>query len=341
MSNASARPPTGFPALLAALKAAGEPTRLRLLALLAEGELNVTDLTDILGQSQPRISRHLKLLAEAGLVERIREGSWAFFRLMEAEPGLSAQAGILAGILAALDRGDRVLARDRTRLAEVLQARAAAASDYFDRQAAQWDRIRALHAADQVVEAALRAVVGERPMQAILDIGTGTGRMLELFAPLAARATGVDASAGMLAVARANLERAGLRNVVVRQGDLFALPVEPDAYDLVILHQVLHYLDDGARAVREAARMLRPGGRLVVVDFAPHELESLRAEHAHRRLGFAAEAVEGWMAAAGLDPRPTHAVRPDRDGEGLLTVSIWLGRDRRVLAESLPVLEVA
>src|SRR5215207_4705168 len=196
-----------FETLLGALKAAGEPTRLRILAVLAEGELNVTDLTDILGQSQPRVSRHLKLLVEAGLVERIREGSWAFFKLAEG----TLKSGILADLLARLDRSDRTLARDRSRLVEVRRSRAAEAGEFFRKHAGDWDQIRALHASDDLVEAALRDVVGERPVQALLDLGTGTGRMLELFAPLAARAVGVDASAEMLAVARAHLEKAGIR----------------------------------------------------------------------------------------------------------------------------------
>jgi SAM-dependent methyltransferase len=322
--------PAPFDTVLAALKAAGEPTRLRLLAVLAEGELNVSDLTEVLGQSQPRISRHLKLLVEAGLVERIREGSWAFFRLADD----TLKSGTLSTILAGIDRSDRILARDRTRLVEVRRARAAEAADFFRRHAEDWDRIRALHASDAEVEAALAAVIGDKPVLALLDLGTGTGRMLELFAPLAGRAVGVDASAEMLALARANLAKAGIRNAVVRQGDLFALPVEPGAYDLVILHQVLHYLDDGGRALREAARALRPGGRLVIVDFAPHDLEFLREDFAHRRLGFPRETMEHWLAGADLVPETFRLVEPEQAAKRL-TVSIWVARDPRRLSDSI------
>lgn len=319
-----------FETVLGTLKAAGEPTRLRLLAILAEGELNVTDLTEILGQSQPRISRHLKLLVEAGLVERIREGAWAFFRLAEN----TTKSEIFAQILAGLDRSDRILARDRSRLVEVRRTRAAVAADYFRAHAGDWDRIRALHAPDEAVEAALRDVVGSQPIQAFLDIGTGTGRMLELFAPLAVRAVGIDASAEMLVIARANLERNRIRNAVVRQGDLFALSVEPGAYDLIIVHQVLHYLDDGARALREIARALRPGGRLVIVDFAPHELEFLREDFAHRRLGFARETIEHWLEAAHLRPDGWRLVDAG-EGPSSLTVSIWTGRDPRRVSDTI------
>jgi ubiquinone/menaquinone biosynthesis C-methylase UbiE/DNA-binding transcriptional ArsR family regulator len=326
--------PAPFETVLGALKAAGEPTRLRLLAILAEGELNVTDLTEILGQSQPRISRHLKLLVEAGLVERIREGAWAFFKLAEG----TLKAELFDEILAGLDRSDRTLARDRSRLVEVRSARAAVAADYFRAHAGDWDRIRALHASDDAVEAALKEVVGTRPVNAFLDIGTGTGRMLELFAPLATRAVGIDASAEMLVVARANLERNGIRNAVVRQGDLFALSVEPGAYDLIIVHQVLHYLDDGARALREIARALRPGGRLVIVDFSPHELEFMREDFAHRRLGFARETIEHWFEAAHLQPAGWREVEPGGGASGLaasLTVSIWTGRDPRLVSDKI------
>jgi ubiquinone/menaquinone biosynthesis C-methylase UbiE/DNA-binding transcriptional ArsR family regulator len=323
-----------FPALNAALKAAGEATRLRILALLAEAELTVSDLTEILRQSQPRISRHLKLLAEAGLVDRFREGSWAFFRL--AERGGSAD--VAHTLLARLDAADPTIARDRERLAAVRAMRAAAAQAYFRRQAAQWDRIRKLHVADDAVEAAMRTALADRPFRSLLDLGTGTGRMLELFGADIERGLGLDLSLDMLALARARLDRAGLKHCSVRQGDIYDLALPKDSFDVVIVHQVLHFLDDGARAIREAARVLRPNGRLLVVDFAPHDLEFLREEHAHRRLGFPAETVTQWMTAAGLDV-VTHKNLPP-DPEGKIAVSLWLARDPRI-ALAGPTREVA
>jgi ubiquinone/menaquinone biosynthesis C-methylase UbiE len=314
-----------FDALNAALKAAGEETRLRVLALLAEAELTVSDLTDILRQSQPRISRHLKLLAEAGLVERFREGTWAFFRLAETGGG----AAVARTLLDRLDPADQTITRDRARLASVRQARAAAAQAYFRAHAAEWDRIRKLHVADEAVESAIRVALGDKPFRSLLDLGTGTGRMLELFGPQIERGLGLDLSLDMLLLARDRLERAGLKNCSVRQGDIYDLPLANDSFDVVILHQVLHFLDDGARAVREAARVLRPGGRLLVIDFAPHEQEFLREQFAHRRLGFAPETVTQWMTASGLEPVMHKSLAPGAGGK--IAVSVWLARDARAL----------
>ncbi len=324
--------PLSFGPALAALEAAGEGTRLRLLALLTEAELTVTEVVSILGQSQPRVSRHLKLLVDAGLVERHREGAWAFFSCA----AHGAVGDWARDLVRRLDPGDPVLAADRARLLEVRSARSAAADRYFASQAGQWDRLRSLHIAEERVEAAVLDAVGPGPFRAVLDLGTGTGRMLELLAPRADRAVGIDANHAMLTVARARLERGGSRNTQVRQGDLYALPVERDGFDLVILHQVLHFLDDPSRALKEAARTLRPGGRLVVVDFAPHGDESLRDHHAHRRLGFSHAEVEGFLRDAGLAVEGARDLAAPAGEAGKLTVSIWTGRDRRTLTDAPP-----
>jgi len=319
-----------FPVILAGLEAVAETTRLRLLALLSEAELTVSELVAILGQSQPRVSRHLKLLVEAGLVERHREGAWAFFRLADR----GARAELARDVLSRIEPDDPLLSSDRTRLEETRKARIDSASRYFADHAPEWDRIRSLHVAEDKVEAAILDVVGAGPFHSALDLGTGTGRMLELIAPLAERAIGVDQSPAMLNVARTRLERAGLRNAQLRQGDIYALPVERDRHDLVIIHRVLHYLDDPARAVREAARVIHPGGRLIVVDFAPHSQEFLREKHAHRRLGFDAGEVADFMRQAGLEPVERRDLRPGKSDGDRLTVSIWVGRDVRVLGDA-------
>jgi ubiquinone/menaquinone biosynthesis C-methylase UbiE len=319
-----------FAGLTGSLKAAGEATRLRILALLAEAELTVSDFTEILRQSQPRLSRHLRLLAEAGLVERFREGSWAFFRLGER----GGPADLARVVIGRLKIDDAIVVRDRERLATVRAARAAAAQNYFRRHAAQWDRIRRLHVADAAVEEAIRAALADKPIRALLDLGTGTGRMLELFGPEIERGLGLDLSLDMLALARARLDRAGLKHCSVRHGDIYDLALPRDSFDVVIIHQVLHFLDDSARAIAEAARVLRPGGRLLVVDF-----EFLREEHAHRRLGFAAETVTQWLEAASLDVLRQQTLPPGPDGK--IAVSLWLARDPRIVLAAPASREVA
>jgi ubiquinone/menaquinone biosynthesis C-methylase UbiE len=317
--------PISTEGLLATLRAAGEPTRLRILALLAEGERSVKDLTDLLGQSQPRISRHLKLLADAGLVARHREAGWAFFRL--ADEGPSGE--IASDIVARLDRADPVLARDRARLEALRRAHSEAAAEYFREHAGQWDRLRSLHVKDDQIEAVMLRLLGEDTLGNIVDLGTGTGRILELFSKRAERGIGVDLSHDMLSYARSRLERAGLANFQVRHGDIYNMTLQDGIADAVIIHQVLHYLDEPERAVSEAARLLKPGGRLLIADFAPHGLEFLRSDHAHRRLGFARDQIADWMSAAGVDLVAHEEFPPDDPDAaeiGRLTVSVWLGR---------------
>jgi len=317
--------------LLTGLRAVAEPTRLRLLALCSENELTVTELTTILGQSQPRVSRHLKLLCEGGLLERFREGNWVFYRL--ARLGGRGLAERLASLLPA---DDPIIVRDRERLGEIERERERAASAYFAQNAHQWGAIRSLHVDERDVEAALAHCLDDRSVRDLLDIGTGTGRMLELFAPRVESAVGLDRSRDMLAVARVNLERAMLRNCTVRLGDMYALPFTTPSFDLVILHQVLHFAERPAEAVAEAARVLRPGGRLLIVDFAPHQLEALREDHAHRRLGFADAEVREWSAKVGLTPlAPTHL-----PGDPL-TVAIWAAERRAVGAGAVLAGEMA
>jgi ArsR family transcriptional regulator len=315
----------GLDDIVEILKAAGEPTRLRLLALLSHGDLTVTDLTDILGQSQPRISRHLKLLAEASLIDRYQEGAWAFFRLSQG----GAAVGLVRQLLDAADGSDAVFARDDERLRALKKIRSDKAQAYFSRNAAEWDAVRRLHVSEEEVEAKLAELIGLEPVDTFLDLGTGTGRILQLFQGLYRRGVGVDASRDMLAVARANLDRAGTTKASIRHGDIFNLPLERDEFDVVTIHQVLHFLDEPEAAIAEAARMLAPGGRLAIIDLAPHTLEHLRDEHAHIRLGFSHQTLREWLEKAELAVEEVVDLAPAHSDADALTVTIWLARDQR------------
>jgi ArsR family transcriptional regulator len=316
MRESARRADSGFPHLLGSLRAAGEQTRLRLLLLCARSELTVTELTQILGQSQPRVSRHLKVLCEAGLLERVREGSSVFFALAETGPAARhAQA-----ILDLLDGPRASYGRDTERLAAVVEQRREAAARYFSRNAAHWDVIRSLHVDEAEVERALVELFPAVRDGELVDIGTGTGRMLVLLGHRVRRGLGVDLSREMLAVARSNLERAGLDHCVVRRGDMYDLPLPAGTADIATIHQVLHYAERPGDAIAEAARVLRPGGALIVADFAPHNLEMLREQHAHRRLGFSDQQVRDWFARAGVEAGAVVHL-PGKP----LTVSLWRG----------------
>jgi len=295
-----------------------DPTRLRILMLLRAMELSVGELAQVLGQSQPRVSRHVKILIDAGLAERRKEGSWVFLSL-----GARPRTEPLFQLVerwAELDGADSSIEADAARLAAVRADRAAAAERYFAGHAADWDALRSLHVAESEVEAACGRALEGSPIGRLVDIGTGTGRMIELFGRDADQAMGIDRSPEMLRLARAKLAQAGLHMAELRQGDMYALPLPSNSADTVIIHQVLHYAQNPAAAVAEAARLLGPGGRLLIVDFAPHEREELRASDAHARLGFADEAILKHFEEAGLEGRVVEHLEG-----GELTVTIWLG----------------
>ncbi|CAN7443205.1 metalloregulator ArsR/SmtB family transcription factor [Phenylobacterium sp. LjRoot219] len=308
------------------LRAAGEPTRLRILALLAHEELAVLELCRVLDQSQPRVSRHLKLLAEAGLVERFPDGAWVFYRLTA--HGQAAE--LIAETLARVDPADPVLARDADQLSKVRAERAADAADYFARNAARWDEIRSLYVAEADVEHAILDAAGPGPFKRLVDLGTGAGRMLTLLAPRVNQAVGLDLSQQMLNIARNHVAQAGLNRCELRHGDIFGTRLPDASADLVVVHQVLHYLADPAAAVREAGRIVADPGKLIIVDFAPHALEFLREQHQHRRLGFSDAEMKRWLGDAGFVNVQAGALPPAQK-EGL-TVKIWTaerGRDRQ------------
>ena len=302
--------------LAALFKALADPTRLRILALLRSMELSVGELAQLLGQSQPRVSRHVRILSDSGLIGRRKEGSWVYLQLSE-----RARTDALFELSQDIDaEAEQIFAADSARLESVRADRAEAARRYFEAHAASWESVRSLHVADAEIERSISSLLSERPLGALLDIGTGTGRMLELFAPKAKSAIGIDRSSEMLRLARVKLEEAGISGASLRQGDMYALPLGDGSADSIILHQVLHYAQQPGAAIAEAARVLSSEGQLLVIDFAQHDRAELKEQDAHLRLGFADDAMRGWFHSAGLE-----LDRIERLGGGELTVILWRG----------------
>lgn len=305
--------------LVARLRAISEPTRLRIIALLSRGELTVSELVSVLGQSQPRVSRHLRLLTEAGIAERLPEGANVYYRLITE----GASGEISTFLRRMLPVGDPVLRRDLARLDEIKEARRRAIQDYFNKVSADWDRIRRLHLSEEEVEAAILEAAGPSRLGLLVDVGVGTGRMLEIFADRIERGIGIDNNRMMLNIARINLENAGIAHCSVREADVTAMPLSDSSVDLMTVHQVLHYLSDPGVAIRECSRALIPGGRLIIVDFAPHQMEQLRDDFAHRRLGFSDEEVTEWVRQSGLDILERVSLSAPQS-DGMLTVKLWV-----------------
>ena len=302
--------------LAALFQALADPTRLRILALLRVMELSVGELAQLLAQSQPRVSRHVRILSDSGLVGRRKEGSWVYLQLAEPEriePLFELSKGIDA-------EAEQIFTADAARLDSIRRDRAEAARRYFEAHAASWESVRALHISEDEIERAIADLLLDRPLGTLLDVGTGTGRMLELFAPKAECAVGIDRSSEMLRLARVMLDQAGISGASLRQGDMNALPLGDGSADSIILHQVLHYAQQPGAAIEEAARVLSSGGRLLVIDFAQHNHSELKEQDAHLRLGFADDAMRGWFTAAGLE-----LDQIERLEGGELTVILWRG----------------
>lgn len=306
------------------LRALSEPTRLRMMRLLAHMELSVGELAQVLAQSQPRVSRHIRILCDAGLAERRKEGSWVFLRIAVGEDSTPAMGAAAARLLALAERDDPVFAarcaEDRRQLAAIRETREANAQAYFARHAPEWDTLRQLHGADEPVEHALVEVLGSNTsgLGALLDVGTGTGRMAQLLAGQAETITALDRNPEMLQIARARLQELPAGKVDLVRGDFTALPFADAHFDTVLFHQVLHFAQNPAPVLAEAARVTRADGRIAIVDLAAHEREELRERHAHARLGFSDSHMDDLLREAGFAPQPPKALPGDR-----LTVKIW------------------
>lgn len=308
-------------------QALADTTRLRMMRLLGSMELAVGELAQVLGQSQPRVSRHVGILTSAGLAERRREGSWVFLRAAPSSKGDNRLRAAIGQALAVAEEEDedfaRVCEQDRQRLAAIRASREEQAEGYFADHAQNWDELRRLHTSEAEVEAALARQLQSQPVGRLLDIGTGTGRMAEIFAGSAERVVALDKSLAMLRVARAKLQHLPTEQVELVQGDFEDLPFDAASFDTVVFHQVLHFAQDPAAALTEAARVLRPGGRVAIVDFAAHEREDLRLSHAHARLGFGDAQMDQLLRQSGF----ASATPASLEG-GELVVNIWVSERR-------------
>jgi ubiquinone/menaquinone biosynthesis C-methylase UbiE/predicted transcriptional regulator len=321
--------------LLIIMRALADPTRLRIVLLIRKLELSVGELVQILGQSQPRVSRHIRILDEAGIAERRKEGSWVFLR-----PGSALNSGALDTVFAISDTSEtRIVQRDLAKLMEVRAARASMAAEYFAAHASEWDLLRSMHIAEEDVESAIQNILKIAPLGRVLDIGTGTGRMMELFAPDASQFVAIDNNSEMLRVARAKLTGEGMdaqtsARVEIMLGDFNALPLEDASFDTILFHQVLHYAQAPERVIAEAARVLASSGRIMIVDFAAHDREELRIVHAHARLGFTDQTITSAFESSGI--RLAHQL--ELTG-GALAVKIWMGQKNQIVAgmDTIPV----
>ena len=295
------------------LKAIGEETRLRIVALLHNGELSAGELSNVLAQSQPRVSRHIKLLAEAGIIEKRTEGSWVFVHLSDSLPAKN----IVGCVIASLSDDNFLLNRDIAKLNEIRHLRKERAQKYFEKIAPEWDSLRKLHQPENVVEQAMLELIGNREFDFHLDLGSGMGVLLETFANKVKRGEGIDTSHGMLNLSRIRFDKNKNKHLSARLGDIYNLPYEDESSDLITIHQVLHYLDDPMRAIKEAARVLAKNGILFVADFAPHEFEELRNKYGHLRLGFSDKEVKSWCDTAGLKIDKLMSFKNDKQQNGL------------------------
>jgi len=313
--------------LLSTLRAAGEITRLRMLSILSSSELTVSELVEILDQSQPRVSRHLKRLCDCGLLERYQEGARVFHRIADA----GESAVIARKLIEMINPDDPPLVQDQIRLKVIKSRNAELAATYFSKNASEWDSIRSRMASDTDIEKWLVRSLNPANPDLLLDLGTGTGRMLEIFSPHIKRGIGIDLNREMLLVARSNLDTAAVTNCTVRQNDIHRLNFPDQVADVITIHQVLHYLDDPDRVIKEAIRVLKPHGQLLIVDFLPHDLEFLREQHAHRRLGIAERTLRQWCHRYGCTlVEHEHLSNRENNQNDALTAGLWSFRKIKV-----------
>ena len=314
----------GADALQRIFKTLADPTRVRILALLEREELAVQELMEVLGMAQSRVSRHLAILREAALVQDRRDGTWVFYRFGPPDAGIWAETW---GLVRESLRGDSTHERDAAALSRVLSARAARTRSFFESVGPEWDALRKVFDDDLLRARAVARLVD--PSLVVADIGTGTGVLALELARLGLRVIAIDHSPRMLDAARAKAESEGLAAVELRLGDAGALPLADGEVDAALAHMVLQYLASPAEALREMARVVRPGGAVVAVDFEEHAHEWMRQELGVSRLGFAADEVAGWFQEAGLERLRIETQPAPAGGRDLPATFIASGRRPR------------
>jgi ubiquinone/menaquinone biosynthesis C-methylase UbiE len=301
---------TPSPAILDHLSALADTTRSRLLLLLDRHELTVSELCGVMQLPQSTISRHLKALSDSGWIAVRAEGTSNLYMMVPHE--LDPSARRLWALVREQVGPTPAAVQDQRRVQAVLAARRLKSQEFFSSSAGQWDRLREEMFGDRFYLAALAAFAD--PEWVVGDLGCGTGQLTEAVAPFVGHVIAVDASGPMLQAARRRLS--GLENVELRRGDLESLPIDDGKLDAAMMMLVLHHVAEPARALADVRRVLKPGGRLLIVDMQPHDRENYRQQMGHAWLGFSDEFLRRILHEAGFEAERVVPLPPDPHSKG-------------------------
>jgi DNA-binding transcriptional ArsR family regulator len=293
---------TSYDNYIDALKAISEPTRFRLVRLCAQGELTVSELMRIVGQSQPRVSRHLKLLQDAGILERFREQHWVFYRVAQEEH----YQLLVSGLIKQIEKNETIIQLDQSRLIELQAARATLSETFIETELPDWLRLHEYHGDTARFESAVQDALAEKTVGHLLDVATGTGRMLKIVGPLASSGVGIDLSKKMVTVARSVLAESGLAHLTVRQEDMYQMRFAARHFDTITIDQVLYFATNPDALIKETARVLKYGGRLLVVAFTASKTAKTPPS-----VGIELSDIQQWIESAGLKITNTNILPGD------------------------------